>query len=361
MKKIVKTITAVSLIALTLVGCGKSDSEAGQTETRSSAATTEILGAGATFPFPLYSKMFSVYNNQYGVRVNYQSIGSGGGVRQITAKTVDFGASDKFLNDEKLAAIDAPVVHIPTCLGAVVVSYNLPNGPTLNLTSDVVSDIFLGNITKWNDAKIQELNEGVTLPGTSIIVVHRSDASGTSAIFTDYLTKVNTQWANEVGAGKSVEWPAGIGAKGNEGVAGNIQNMPGAIGYIELAYAIHNDMPQALIQNQSGNFIKPELASISAAAQGEIPADTRITLTNSDAENGYPIASFTWLLLYKEQNYNGRTEADAEALVTLVNWMITDGQKYAEEIDYAPLPDAAREKALAQLGSITYNGVSVLN
>ncbi len=320
------------------------------------AGDIELLGAGATFPFPLYSKMFSVYHNQYGTKVNYQSIGSGGGVRQITAKTVDFGASDKFLSDKKMEPINGDLVHIPTCLGAVVISYNLPGKPTLKLTSDVVSDIFLGKIKKWNDKAIAALNPGVKLPKKPIIVVRRSDGSGTTAIFTDYLSKVSKEWKDKVGAGKSVKWPTGIGAKGNEGVAGNIKNMPGAIGYCELAYSIRNNMPSALLKNKSGNFIKPELATISAAAAGEIPDDTRITLTNSDAKNGYPIAGFTWLLLYTEQNYGKRDSAKAEELVKMVKWMLTDGQKYAEPLDYAPLSKGAQAKALKQLEKVLYNG-----
>lgn len=324
------------------------------------AGDIELLGAGATFPFPLYSKMFSVYNNQYGTKVNYQSIGSGGGVRQITAKTVDFGASDKFLSDEKLAPIDGDLVHIPTCLGAVVVSYNLPGSPQLKLSSEVISDIFMGKIKKWNDPKIQQLNEGVKLPKKNIIVVRRSDGSGTTAIFTDYLSKVSSEWKEKVGAGKSVKWPTGIGAKGNEGVAGNIKNMPGAIGYCELAYSIRNNMPAALIKNKAGNYIKPNLETISAAAAGEIPDDTRITLTNSDAENGYPISGFTWLLLYVEQNYANRDLAKSEELVKMVKWMLTDGQKYAEPLDYAPLSEGAQAKALKQLEKVVFDGKKLM-
>lgn len=357
-----KKILSVSVIvALLLTGCGKKEKSAAQEATKpSSSNSIELIGAGATFPFPLYSKMFSVYSNMYNTKVNYQSIGSGGGIRQITAKTVDFGASDKFLTDDKLSAIDGKLLHIPTCLGAVVVSYNIPNNPTIKLSPEVLTNIYLGKITKWDDPKIAEINSGISLPKLPIIVVRRSDGSGTTGIFTDYLSKVSSEWKEKVGSGKSVKWPVGIGAKGNEGVAGNIKNMPGAIGYCELAYALRNDMPQALIQNKAGNFIQPKIESISAAAQGEIPSDTRVTLTNTDAPEGYPIAGFTWLLVYEEQNYNNRPLAKVKEMVKLFNWMLTSGQQYAEPLDYAPLPKTAQEKALAQLKKITYDGKPVL-
>lgn len=343
-----------------LVGCSSKGGAKDNAQKNKKRATVELLGAGATFPFPLYSKMFSVYNSNYGTKVNYQSIGSGGGVRQITAKTVDFGASDKFITDEKLKGIEGELVHIPTCLGAVVVSYNIPSNPQIKLTPSLISDIFLGKITSWDDSRIAKVNSGVTLPKTDIIVVHRSDGSGTTAIFTDYLSKVSSTWKSEVGSGKSVKWPVGIGAKGNEGVAGNIKTLPGAIGYCELAYAKRNGMPQAQIQNLRGKFITPSLTTISAAAQGEIPDDTRITLTNTDSEDGYPIAGFTWLLIYKEQNYGSRSLAQSKELINLVKWMLTDGQKYAEPLDYAPLSSGAAQKALAQLSTIGYNGEMLL-
>lgn len=321
-----------------------------------SAGYKEILGAGATFPYPLYSKMFDVYNKQYGIRINYQSIGSGGGIRQLKSKTVDFGATDAFMNDNNLKEAGSSILHIPMCLGAVVVTYNLPGSPTIKLDANTLSEIFLGKITKWNDTKIINLNPGITLPKLGIMVVHRSDGSGTSFIFTDYLSKVSPQWNKRVGKGKAVKWPAGIGAKGNEGVAGLVKQTKCSIGYCELAYAIHSKMPQALIKNRKGNYILPEISSISLAAEGELPKDTRITLTDTDAEKGYPIASFTWIILYKEQNYKKRTENKAKEILKLLWWMIHDGQKYTKPLDYAPLSYGAIQKAEAIIKSVLFNG-----
>lgn len=320
----------------------------------------ELLGAGATFPYPLYSKMFDVYHKQTGVKINYQSIGSGGGIRQLKAKTVDFGASDAFLSGKKLTSMPSEVVHIPMCLGAVVVTYNLPGSPTLKLSPDVLADIFLGKIKKWNDSRITNLNPGVKVPNKKIIVVHRSDGSGTSFIFTDYLSKISPEWKQKVGAGKSVKWPKGLGAKGNEGVSGLVKQIKGSIGYCELAYAIHNKMPQAHMQNAKGNFIKPEISSISEAASGSIPAHTRVSLTNTDSENGYPIAGFTWILVYKEQAYDGKSKAKATAVLKLLDWMIHAGQQYTKPLDYAPLPNGAVTKAEVLLRSVTYNGQPIL-
>ncbi len=322
-------------------------------------SNVELLGAGATFPFPLYSKMFTEYHKETGTKVNYQAIGSGGGVKQITAKTVDFGASDKYLNDKKLSKIPAEVVHIPTCLGAVVVTYNLPGKPELKLDGDVISDIFMGKIKKWNDKKIKALNPKVKLPRRKITVVHRSDGSGTTYIFSDFLSKVSAKWKQNIGAGKSLKWPTGMGAKGNDGVAGMVKKIPGSIGYCELAYSLQNRMPQATIKNMKGYFVKPTVSSISAVANGNIPADTRVTLTNTDAQNGYPIASFTWLILYAEQNYNRRNKEKVSEAVKLIEWMLTKGQRYAEPLHYAPLSDGAKQKALAQLKRVQFNGKSL--
>ncbi|MBC7190208.1 phosphate ABC transporter substrate-binding protein PstS, partial [Candidatus Aerophobetes bacterium] len=230
------------------------------------ADEVELLGAGATFPYPLYSKMFSVYHEQYGVRVNYQAVGSGGGIRQLLNKTVDFGATDAFMSDEEIRSIKNPILHLPTCLGAVVISYNLPEAPELKLTGKVIADIFLGRITKWNDPQIVALNPQVNLPALSIMPVHRSDASGTTYIFSDYLSKITREWEEKVGRGKALNWPAGLGAKGNTGVAGLVKQIPGAIGYIELTYALQTGMPFALVKNASGNFIKPTPTSVSLAA-----------------------------------------------------------------------------------------------
>ena len=325
-----------------------------------SSFSASLLGAGATFPFPLYSKMFSAYNKQTATSVNYQAVGSGAGVRQLSAKTVDFGATDAFMTDAKIKKTGGAIIHIPTVLGAVVVTYNLPGNPTLNLTGEVTADIFLGKITQWNDSRIQKLNPRIKLPSTAIGVARRSDGSGTTFIFSDFLTKVSPAWQNTVGRGKSLKWPVGVGAKGNDGVAAYVKSTPGAIGYCELAYSIQNKMPQAAIKNQKGNYIKPTVAAISAAAAGEIPADTRITLTNTDAVKGYPIASFTWIIVFAEQNYNGRSKAQALETVKLIKWMITDAQKYATPLDYAPLSKGARAKGLAQLKKVLYNGTPLL-
>jgi phosphate transport system substrate-binding protein len=325
-----------------------------------SGADNELLGAGASFPYPLYSKMFDAYHKENKIKINYQSIGSGGGIRQLTAKAVDFGASDAFLSDEEIEKMPAPVVHIPTCLGAVAVTYNLPGSPEMKMDRKALSDIFLGKISKWNDPAVQALNPGVKLPEMDIVVVHRSDGSGTTNIFTNYLAKISPQWKESVGEGKSVNWPTGLGAKGNEGVSGLVKQVPGSIGYCELAYIIQNGMAQASLQNKSGNFIKPSLESASLAGEGNIPVDTRIMITDTDAKNGYPISGFTWILVYKEQNYDGRSKEKAETLVKMLKWMINDGQKYAAPLDYSPLPAAARKKVETILGSVNFEGKPIL-
>ncbi len=317
----------------------------------------QILGAGATFPYPLYSKMFSDYNKLTGIEVNYQSIGSGGGIRQILSRTVDFGASDGFMSQSDLEKAPDTLLHIPICMGAVVIAYTLPGiSKQLKFTPDVIAAIYLGDITKWNDARIEKLNPGVELPDMPIVVIRRSDGSGTSFIFTDYLSKVSKTWAKEVGRGTSVSWPVGLGGKGNEGVAGLVKLTPGAIGYIELVYARQNKMDYGSVQNRSGLFVKPALDSIEAAAVVDIPADTRISLTDTKARFGYPISGFTWLLVYQDQKYGNHTLKDAKELVGLLNWMIKDGQAYAKPLDYAPLPKTASSKAAALIKSITYNG-----
>lgn len=319
-----------------------------------------IQAAGATFPYPLYSKMFSEYAQKTNVKVNYQSIGSGGGVQQLMAKTIDFGASDAYLSDADLKSAPAAVIHIPTCLGSDVVTYNLPGNPQLKMTPEVIAGVFLGQITKWNDAKIKAINPGVNLPDLGIFVVHRSDGSGTSFIFTDYLSKVSPEWKTKVGAGKSVNWPVGLGGKGNEGVAGLIKQTPGALGYVELIYAKQNSMPSANVKNKSGNFITPSLDATSLAANVAIPADTRVTITNTDAAQGYPISSFTWLLIYKEQHYGNNTAEKSTAVLNLMWWMIHDGQQYASPLLYAPLPKAAVAAAEGNLKSITWDGKPIL-
>ena len=325
------------------------------------ADTTELLGAGATFPQPLYAKMFDVYNKEKGVQVNYQGIGSGGGIKQLNSKTVDFGASDAFMSDTDLAAMPAKVVHIPTCLGSEAIVYNLPNNPELKLSPAIIAGIFLGTIKSWDDPSIQKANPKEKLPKTAIIVAHRSDGSGTTAIFTDYLSKVSKDWKDKVGAGKSVNWPVGIGGKGNAGVAGLVKETPGAIGYVEYAYAVENKMTYATLRNASGKFLKPSIESTIAAADTPVPEDTRVSITNTDNPKGYPIVGFTWLLVYQDQSYDNRTMNKAKAVVDLLNWVIHSGQQYATPLKYARLPLNVQQKAEDIVSSITFGGTPILS
>lgn len=320
-----------------------------------------LLGAGSTFVYPLFSKQFSEYNKTTGLKVNYQSIGSGGGILQLTNKTVDFGDSDAPLNEEQTKKIAADVLHIPMCSGAVVLSYNLPEVKgTLKLTPALLSDLFLGKITTWKDAKIAAANPGVAIPDMPVVIAHRSDGSGTTNIFTTYLTKVSPEWTSKVGAGSSINWPAGLGGKGNEGVSGLIKQTPGAIGYIELAYAMQNKMAFASIQNKAGKFIAPSVASTSAAGNISLPADSKVSLSNTEAADGYPISGFTWAIVYKEQNYNKRTAAKSEQLIKLLWWNIHEGQQYCAALNYAPLSAAAVTVAEKILKSATYGGKPIL-
>jgi phosphate transport system substrate-binding protein len=314
-----------------------------------------VNGAGATFPFPLYSKWFSEYNKLHPEqRFNYQSIGSGGGIQQITNGTVDFGASDAPMTDEELAR--APhVVHIPTVLGAVVVTYNAPI-PSLRLTPEALAGIFLGRIQRWDDAALAAANPGVKLPSSPIAVVHRSDGSGTTSIFTDYLAKVSPEWKEKVGAGKSVKWPAGLGAKGNEGVTGLVKQTPGAVGYVELAYAKQNKLSMAELRNRDGAFVKPTIESTSAAAAGvSVPDDFRVSITDAKGKDAYPMASFTYLLVPRDQ----KDAAKGTALLRFLAWAVRDGQQLAGPLDYAPLPSAVVEKVTAKLRTLTVQGRSV--
>lgn len=321
----------------------------------------ELIGAGATFPYPLYSKWFDVYYKKTGTKVNYQSIGSGGGIRQIMQKTVDFGATDGYMSDAEMGELEEKILHIPTALGAVVITYNIPGNPRLRLGPDVIADIFLGNVTEWNDPEIKKLNQNVDLPQLDIVVVHRSDGSGTTFIFTDYLGKVSKAWKIKVGTGKSVRWPVGVGGKGNEGVSGLVRMIPGSIGYVEQVYAEQNNLPLAAVKNKSGNFILPDTRSVSIAADIKLPDDLRVSITDTEAPLGYPISGFTWLLVYKEQAYSSRTFKHARALVDLLWWCVHDAQKYNEPLLYARIPELVREKAEVLLRSITYKGTSILN
>lgn len=323
------------------------------------ARGSELLGAGATFPYPLYSKMFDVYHKQHNVRINFQAIGSGGGIRQLLNKTVDFGASDAFMTDDNLKKADAELLHIPICLGAVVVTYNVPGVSGLKFTPEVLSEIFLGKIIKWNDPKIAAANPGINIPGMKIIVVHRSDGSGTTFIFTDYLAKINKEWETKIGRGKSVNWPVTLGAKGNAGVAGMVKQIPGSLGYVEMAYATQNKMQIGLIQNKSGNFINPSLESTTLAGNIDIPDDTRVSITDTDSADGYPISGFTWILVYKDQNYDSRNRSKAEEITKLLSWMIFQGQAFTKPLHYAPLPVKAVEKAENIVKNITFNGEQI--
>ncbi|HVW99879.1 MAG TPA: phosphate ABC transporter substrate-binding protein PstS, partial [Candidatus Babeliaceae bacterium] len=317
--------------------------------------------AGSSFDNPLFSKMFSQYDQQNGVKVNYQSIGSGAGIQQLISHTVDFGASDAPMNPKQDSSAGAAVLNIPITCGAVVVSYNLPDiKDTLMFTPSVLADIFLGNIKQWDDPKIAAINKGVKLPSIPIVVAHRSDGSGTSAIFTSYLSKVSDEWKTKVGTGTSVNWPTGVGGKGNEGVAGVVKQTPGGIGYNELAYALQNKMQYGKMQNKSGNYIVPTIASTSSSANVQLPADGKVWITDTDAPDGYPISGFSWVLVYKEQKYGSHTQAKATNMLKLIEWMIHDGQQYGADLSYAPLPDAAVTVGDNLLKSVTFDGKPIL-
>ncbi len=311
------------------------------------AAQTNLNGAGATFPYPIYSKWFSEYHNQHpDVQINYQSIGSGGGIRQLLAGTMEFGASDGPMTDEQMAQAKTRILHIPTVLGAVVPAYNVPGVQgEIRFTPRVLADIFLGKITNWNDPAIAKVNAGVTFPNQTIVVVHRSDGSGTTFIFTDYLSKVSPDWKNTVGKGTSVKWPLGLGGKGNEGVAGMVRQIAGSIGYVELIYAEQNNITYGVVQNAAGQWVKASLASTTAAAAAvkNMPADFRVSITNAPGKDAYPIASFTWLLVPVQQKDAGKGRAITEFL----NWMLDEGQSMTAQLTYAPLPEEVKQKVRA--------------
>ncbi len=314
------------------------------------SAQMMINGAGATFPYPIYSKWFDEYAKvDPSVRFNYQSIGSGGGQKQILAQTVDFGASDGPMSDDNLAKAPGKLLHIPTVAGADVVAYNLPGNPALKFDADTIAGIFLGQIKKWNDPKIAALSPGVTLPDQEIVVVHRSDGSGTTYIWTDYLSKISPEWKTKVGTNTSVNWPTGIGGKGNEGVAGQIKQTPGAVGYVELIYAVQNKMPYADVKNSAGEFVKASLESITAAmATAEIPDDFRFSMTNAPGKGAYPIAGATWLLVYERQ----KDATKGKKLVEFLKWAAKDGEKMAQDLQYAPLPEILQQRVLKRIDDI---------
>ncbi|MCL5027241.1 MAG: phosphate ABC transporter substrate-binding protein PstS [Chloroflexi bacterium] len=394
-KSLISTLVAIVMLASLLVGCASTSqpvtSSGSQPATNTPAApaptkpaaapaaTTaptvaapaaakptasssglSLTGAGATFPYPLYSKWFDVYEKQTGVKINYQSIGSGGGIQQISERTVDFGASDAPMTDDQLKAAKSELLHIPTVIGAVVVIYNLPGiDKGLKLTPEALSGIYLGEITKWNDPKITADNADLNLPDTSIVVVERSDGSGTSNIFTDYLSSVSATWKDKVGKGTSVKWPVGLGAKGNEGVAGQVKQTQGGIGYVELAYAVQNKLGYAMIKNKAGKFVEATLDSTTAAAAGAVasmPDDLRVSIVNAGGDASYPIAGFTYLLVYKDQT----DQVKGKGIADFIWWAIHDGEGYAKDLLYAPLPNEVVTKAEAKVKSLNYQGKTLV-
>jgi phosphate transport system substrate-binding protein len=316
------------------------------------SAQMAINGAGATFPYPIYSKWFDAYAKvDPSVRFNYQSIGSGGGQKQILSQTVDFGASDGPMSDDNLAKAPGKIFHIPTVAGAVVVVSNLPGNPALKLDGDTIAGMYLGQINKWNDPKLTALNPGAKLPDQDIVVVHRSDGSGTTFIFTDYLSKVSPEWKSKVGNNTSVNWPVGLGGKGNEGVSGQVKQTPGAVGYVELIYAIQNKMSYADVKNAAGEFVKPTTESVTAAlATAEIPDDFRFSMTNAPGKDAYPICGATWLLVYQQQ----KDPAKGKKLVEFLKWSMTKGEEMAKNLDYAPLPDSVQQRVVNRIDEIKY-------
>ena len=334
-------------IVLSLLGCA-----CGLAASSGLQAQILINGAGSSFDYPAFTKWFEAYGNvDPGIRFNYQSIGSGAGQKQLLNQTVDFGASDAPMTDASMSKAPGKILHVPVVAGGVAIIYNLPGSPKLKLDSDVIANIYLGNITKWNDPKITLLNPGISLPDQAIIPVHRSEGSGTTFIFTDYLSTVNPVWADTVGKSTAVKWPAGIGlgAKGSEGVAGSVKQLPGAIGYAELAYADQNKIPYADVKNAAGNYIAPAPDSVSAAlATANIPADFRFSMVNAPGDKSYPIAGASWILVYEKQK---NAERGAK-LVSFLKWAVTEGQRISSTLDYAPLPDNVQQRELELLGTI---------
>jgi phosphate transport system substrate-binding protein len=346
-----RTLPAALAALATVAACGRGDRPHAANGATASKPGTALTGAGATFPNPIYSKWFDAYAKETGVRINYQSIGSGGGIRQFTEGTVDFGATDGPMTDEQIVAARGDVLHVPTVLGAVVATYNLPElgKQALRFDGPTLADIFLGRLTRWNDPRIAALNPGVALPAADILVVHRSDGSGTTYIFTDFLSKVSPEWKTRVGHATSVEWPVGLGGKGNEGMTQQVKQSEGAIGYVELIYAISNGLPAAEIRNPAGQFVAPTLKSVSAAAEGaQFGADTdfRVSITNAEGTGAYPISSFTWLLVHRQHPQGPK----AQALRAFLAWMLEpSAQRMAAELHYAPLPVRVIELIQARL------------
>jgi phosphate transport system substrate-binding protein len=354
--KRMKKILLLFAITALMISCNSGGGKKG-----AAASDISITAAGATFPMPFYNLAFKRYAEESGINLTYGGIGSGGGIRSLSDKVVDFGATDAYLSDKEMADFSAEVVHVPTCLGAVVLAYNLQGVDSLRLTPELIEKIFMGTITMWNDPLIAAANAGSNLPDMKITVVYRSDGSGTTFIFSDYMSKVSEAWKEKVGTGKSLNWPVGIGAKGNPGVAGTISQSTGSIGYIGSEYAFAQKIQYAMVQNISGIFVNPDIKSVSAAAKAEIPADSRIMVTNSINPEAYPISGFTWVILYKEQSYANHTEATARELVRFLDWLIgTNGQSIAESVNYASLPPEVTEAARKILRSVTFDGKTVL-
>lgn len=348
-------LASLAVAAVAIAGCSPEKSDTGSKAAASNSdGSVDLTGAGATFPYPLYSKWFADYAQKTGVKINYQSIGSGGGIRQLSEGTVDFGASDSPMKDEDIAKAKGPVMHFPTVLGAVAVTYNLPElTAPLRISGQVLGDIFAGRIRKWNDPKLAALNPGVKLPATDILVVHRSDGSGTTFVFTDYLATVSPSWAAGPGRGKEVAWPVGLGGKGNEGVAGQVKQTPGSVGYVELAYAKQNKLPFASVQNAAGNFIAPSPDGMTAAAAAvaeSLPGNTdyRLSIVNAKGAQAYPISSFTWILVYAQQS----DSVKGRKLRDFLRWALTEGESQAASLDYAPLPASMATRLTARLDSI---------
>ncbi len=354
MKKL--TTLLISAVIL-LTACNNSDNKS---ENKENEKVT-LTAAGATFPMPFYNMVFKQYTKSTGMLLTYGGIGSGGGIRSLKDKIVDFGATDAFLSNEKMKDLPAEIVHIPTCLGAVVLAYNLEGVESIKLTNELIEGIFMGEITRWNDEKITENNPSIDLPDIKITVVHRSDGSGTTFIFSDFMSKISNKWNENVGRGKSLKWPTGLGAKGNPGVAGTISQTTGAIGYIGSEYAFAQKIPVALLQNKAGNYIEASIESISNAAKGVIPADTRVMITNSEDPGAYPISGFTWIILYKDQNYDGRSKKRAMETVKFLNWLLSeDAQSKTKKVHYSSLPESTVKKAKDILNSVNYDGEKLL-
>ncbi len=349
----VMVMGVISAVMMAMASCGGSEKNGGR-------EAQELSGAGATFPLPFYNVIFEKFAEVNGDVVAYGGIGSGGGVRNLRDKIVDFAGSDAFLSDKEMEDMPA-VVHIPTCMGAVVLAYNLDGVEDLKLSGEIIADIFAGEIKMWNDERLIALNPDVNLPEEAIMPVFRSDGSGTTFVFTDYLTKISKMWAEKYGRGKSINFPVGQAAKGNPGVAGVIKQTKNTIGYVGSEYAFAQKIAYATIENQRGEFVKPTSKSISAAASGEIPTDTRCSITNSDATGAYPISTFTWMIVYKEQNYSNRSEEQAIATLDLLKYILSDeAQALATEVHYAPLPEKAKELSMMNLKSVTYDGEIIL-